>query len=104
MFKIEYNFIKASDLSVDSSNDKLLYDITKKLNGDVYLSGPNGRNYINKELFSDVKLTYHEFDFPKYPQLFGEFIPWMSIVDQLFNIGINETKQFIHQKPLLKGA
>lgn len=99
---IEYNFAKASELDLTSKNDKMLYDITKVLEGNEYISGPNGRDYINKILFNDVKLTYHEFDFPKYSQLYGEFIPWMSIIDQIFNIGIKETKKCIHQKPILK--
>jgi len=104
LLDIKYNFIFASTLNLTSSNDKLLYDIVKKLKGTKYISGPNGRNYINKNLFGDIKLLYHEFNFPYYEQLHGEFVPWMSIIDQLFNIGIKETKKYIFAPPILKEA
>lgn len=104
LHEIKYNFINSSELNITSSNDQLLYDITKKLEGSEYISGPNGRDYINKELFNDVKLTYHEYNFPTYSQLHGEFIPWMSIIDQLFNIGLKGTKDYIHKKPILKDS
>lgn len=102
LLNIKYSFIYASELALTSSNDKLLYEITKKVNGSEYLSGPNGRNYIDKKLFKDITLTYHEFDFPQYQQVNGEFIPWMSIVDQLFNVGLSKTKEYIFSRPVLK--
>lgn len=101
MLDIKYNFIYASELNLSSSNADLLYEITKKVGGTQYLSGPNGRDYIGADVFKDIKLTYHEFNFPKYKQLHGDFIPWMSIVDQLFNIGIEETKEYIYENPIL---
>jgi len=102
LLNINYNFIYASELELDSSNDQLLYDITKKVGGNEYISGPNGRDYIVKEKFHNIKLTYHEFHFPEYEQVNGGFIPWMSIVDQLFNIGLEQTKEYIFNKPILK--
>ena len=71
---------------------------------DRYISGSNGRDYIDNNLFNDIKLTYHDYTFPVYNQLHGQFIPWMSIVDQLFNIGIEETKKYIYMKPDLKDS
>ena len=102
LLDIKYNFVFSSTLNLISSNDKLLYDIVKKLKGTEYISGPNGRNYINKNLFHDIKLIYHEFNFPYYKQLYGEFIPWMSIIDQLFNVGVEQTKKYIFATPILK--
>lgn len=34
-----------------------------------------------------VAITYNEYDHQEYSQLFGEFVPYMSIVDLLFNEG-----------------
>ena len=104
LLEINYNFINASELNLNSSNDQLLYDISKKLGASEYISGSNGRDYIDNNLFNDIKLTYHDYTFPVYNQLHGQFIPWMSIVDQLFNIGIEETKKYIYMKTDLKDS
>ncbi len=102
LLDINYNFKYASDLKLSSSGDQLLYDITKTVGGNEYISGPNGRNYIDKKKFYDIKLTFHEYNFPRYRQLYGEFVPWMSVVDQIFNVGIEETKDYIFDTPVFK--
>ena len=35
----------------------------------------------------DIALYWYEFVHPTYPQLYGEFIPYLSVVDLLFNVG-----------------
>ncbi|MFC1887721.1 WbqC family protein [Candidatus Cloacimonadota bacterium] len=68
----------------------LIIDICKKLNADVYFSGTGGgREYNNEELLNqnNIQLKYSDFNHPVYPQLWGEFIPRLSILDLLFNCG-----------------
>jgi len=81
--------IKASSLNVGGKSSDLLIDIVKKLNGSVYLSGRGGANYQDEEKFkaSGIELIYSDFAHPVYPQLWGEFIEGLSIIDLLFNCG-----------------
>ncbi len=104
LLEIPYHFIRSSSLATTGSGDKLLANITRLLNGNCYISGSNGRNYIKKENFRHISILYHDFNFPTYKQINGDFIPWMSIVDQLFNIGIQETRKIITAKPILATA
>lgn len=101
-FGIEHHFVFASELGLQTHKDQLLYDITKAVGGTQYISGPNGRDYIRKNLFTDIVLLFHEYTFPCYRQLYGTFIPWMSIVDQLFNCSPQEIESFIFRTPELK--
>jgi len=63
--------------------------ICKKLGADVYLSGEGARSYNDEEQFvkEGVKLVYTNFQHPVYHQLWGEFMPNMSIIDLVFNEG-----------------
>ena len=66
-----------------------LISLCKELGGDAYLSGREGRGYLETERFSEAKidLWFQEVEAPHYPQLHGEFISHLSVIDMLFNLG-----------------
>jgi hypothetical protein len=82
-------FIKASELKLREESTERLIDICKQLNADTYLSGKNGANYMNTELFKkeDLEIIYQKYQHPVYCQLYEGFEPFMSVVDLLFNCG-----------------
>lgn len=84
-------FIKASDLNIQENlgPTEMLIEITKKVGGETYLSGIDGRKYLDEEKFTDIKLKLIDFQHPVYSQKFNEFIPNLSIIDLLFNCGKN---------------
>lgn len=79
----------ASQLGCKGEGTDLLVDICRKLSAGAYLSGPSGKRYIREEAFSDygIQVRYHEFSHPVYEQLYGEFMPNLSIIDLLLNQG-----------------
>ena len=87
---VECSFVCASALPVTGQGPQLLIDICKSLGADVYLSGPDGRKYIDTAAFAaaGVEVRFHEYEHPVYPQRFGEFMPWLSYLDMLFNAGL----------------
>jgi hypothetical protein len=60
-----------------------------KLGADLYVSGPDGRTYLKLDTFENegVKVVFHDFMHPKYPQKFGAFEPYISIIDLIANMG-----------------
>jgi hypothetical protein len=66
-----------------------LIQLTRELGGDAYLSGREGRNYLQQEAFSaaGLELWFQEAEAPVYPQLHGEFVSHLSVIDLLFNVG-----------------
>ncbi len=91
--------IRASTLGFNTSSTDLLIKIIKKLDGKIYLSGKGGANYQDEEKFKQngISLLYTDFIGPIYPQLYGDFIPNLSIIDLLFNCG-SESIKYISQK------
>ncbi len=79
----------ASQLDCRGEGSDLLLDICRKLSADGYLSGPSGKEYLREEIFKDngIEIKYHQFIHPVYAQLYGEFVPNLSVIDLLFNCG-----------------
>jgi len=79
--------VRSSQLDFQSSNSQLVLDICNEFDARLYISGELGRGYLNETQFeqSNVKITYQNYKHPVYPQLWGEFIPYLSIVDFWMN-------------------
>ena len=93
--QIETPTISASSLDLDQfSGSDLILEICLKLKADIYLSGPDGRNYLKLNEFQNngINVVFHDFEHPVYPQLFGDFISHMSIIDFISNCGLESAK------------
>ncbi len=66
-----------------------LISLCQELAGDAYLSGREGRGYLEAERFSGagIDLWFQEVEASHYPQLHGSFISHLSVIDMLFNLG-----------------
>ena len=87
------NIILSSDIKTELTGlDKILY-ILKDQKATKYISGDGegSRRYIDEQLFKDnnIELIWQNYKHPTYKQLYGEFIPYLSILDLLFNEGPN---------------
>ncbi len=80
--------------------NKRLIALCKAANATHYYSGPAAKCYLNDSLFNSegIKISYFNYDeYPKYPQLYGEFKHGVTILDLIFNEGssaVNYLKSF----------
>lgn len=86
---LKTKFVVGFSLNVSGQATDLLINMVEAVGGDTYLCGGGAGGYQEDEKFtkSGLKLIYQNFQHPIYNQLFGEFIPGLSITDFLFNIG-----------------
>ena len=87
---IKIEVIKESELNVKGNSTERLVNISKKIGAETYVSGIGGKEYMNEKMFetNNIKIEYQNFKCPIYKQVFNsEFIPNLSIIDLLFNIG-----------------
>jgi hypothetical protein len=77
--------------------NELIAAICQHFSADCYLSGIGGRAYNQPEIFEKqgIKLEYLDYQPITYPQLWGSFIPNLSIVDMLFNCGAEGTRKLL---------
>lgn len=67
-----------------------LADLCAKAGGTHYISGPAARDYLEEAEFTGRGIGVEWFDYqgyPPYPQLWGEFLHEVTILDLLFNCG-----------------
>lgn len=77
-------------LATFGQKSQLIVDICRAVGADSYLSGIGGGEEYNDEVYlkeNGITLRYDRFEHPVYPQLWGEFVPNLSILDVLFNCG-----------------
>jgi len=90
VLELDCRVVKSSQLSgVTGASTERLVSICRCVGATAYLSGMGGRNYMDEELFraEGISLAYNEFENLRYPQLHGEFIEGLSVLDVFFNAG-----------------
>jgi len=89
VLNIDTKIVKASDYSFQGVKSDLVLDMCTQLNADIYIFGEQGRNYANIESFNNkgISLYFQSYNHPVYSQMKGEFLPYMSVLDLLFNKG-----------------
>ncbi len=91
------NYLGVRTVIRDSADYQLMEGKTERLanlcvqaGGTEYISGPSAKSYIEPSVFdaAGVTLSWFEYDgYPPYPQLAGEFLHGVTILDLLFNCG-----------------
>lgn len=97
--EIETNAVLASNLGIDVfTGSDIILQICLKTQGTTYIGGPDSRNYLEHKDFDNkrVKVKYHDFCHPVYPQLYDKFASNMSIIDLIANCG-PESRSIVHE-------
>ena len=91
-------FYYSSSYNIAENSTKRLIALIKQVEGNIYLSGEGGKKYQDVDLFhsSSIKLIFNNYNHPTYNQNNPKgFLSGLSILDLLFNIGVEEIKTFI---------
>lgn len=83
-------YMKSSELNIFSDNpSQRLVNICKAVDATHYLTGGKAIEYLEESRFheSGIVLEYQNYHHPDYHQLWGEFVPYLSVIDLLFNEG-----------------
>ena len=88
---IDTEIVYSSQLNPSGFGSEKIFSILENLNATEYItgSGTGSQRYINEEAFGrrNINLQWQDYKCKEYNQLFGDFIPYLSVVDLLFNHG-----------------
>lgn len=83
-------FRDSRDLGVSSKRQQLVLDILDRVGGDLYVSGPAAKAYIEPERFAErgIELVWKSYEgYPEYPQLHPPFVHEVTVLDLLVHTG-----------------
>ena len=87
---IKTRVLRASELDGCGVKAHLLASLCNQIGATTYVSPPGSKCYLDEsDAFKKISVTveYYEFKHPHYSQPFGDFLPFMSVIDMLFNCG-----------------
>lgn len=98
LLNIRVETMLASTLNPQGTSNLLLVDILKKVGATTYLSGIGAKDYFDAKPFENagINVIWQDFEHPVYPQLYGDFTPYLSTIDLLFNCGIEQSREIIY--------
>jgi hypothetical protein len=81
--------VRSSELGITGSQSERLIRICQHFGATNYLSGDSAMDYLDVDLFAanGISVEWQKFHHPTYQQQFGEFVPYLSALDMLLNIG-----------------
>ncbi|HVN72479.1 MAG TPA: WbqC family protein [Desulfomonilia bacterium] len=81
--------IRMSELGVRGQGTGLIVDICRMLGASHYLAQDSAKKWLDGMLFEQagIEVVFFKYHCPTYPQLWGPFIPNLSIFDLLFTCG-----------------
>jgi hypothetical protein len=99
LLNIRIERINSSDLDVAGRKSDMVAAIVGEVGGTRYLSGKGAAAYHDQTPFEGrgIEVIWQRFEHPVYPQQFGNFIPYLSVIDALFNCGPDETSAMLRR-------
>lgn len=87
--QISTRLLLLSELGIQEKEPRLTVEICKKLGASHFLAQRSAAKYLDMGAFQKVgvELTFFNLPSPVYPQLWGQFVPNLSIFDLLFTCG-----------------
>jgi hypothetical protein len=80
---------RASELGIGGDRNERLIALCRHFAATRYLSGNAARDYLDVERFSaaGIEVVWHDYAHPTYAQLHGAFVPYLSALDLILNMG-----------------
>lgn len=88
----------SSSLCVRSKGTQRLVDIINEIGGQIYLCGSGSSDYLNEHQFTSAGLSivYQNYSQKPYRQFKQtDFVPGLSIIDLLMNVGLEEARSYV---------
>jgi hypothetical protein len=81
--------LRSSEIGIGGKSTDRVRAIVQSLQGDVYVTGHGARRYLDHASFDacGIAVAYMDYRKQPYPQLHGEFTPYVSALDLVANVG-----------------
>jgi hypothetical protein len=82
-------FVDVTTLNIDGTSSRRVLDVVIALQGTQYITGHGAAKYLDHSLFetTHIDVRYMKYQKKPYPQLYGDFTPFVSCLDLIANCG-----------------
>jgi len=89
MLGIERRSLLSSEMGIDGAGSARVLAICRALGATRYVTGRGGLDYLEHEAFdaAGIAVEYMDYDLSPYPQRYGDFEPYVTVLDVLANTG-----------------
>ncbi len=96
---LDCRFELASSFGVTAGSDDRLIALVQAVGGNTYISGAGGQNYQHPEKFEEVGIDLQVRPYKPLPyrQIHDGFLPGLSVLDALFNLGPDAVRQLSYE-------
>ena len=79
----------SSAMGIGGQSSRRVLEVVKQAGGTHYITGHGARQYLDHALFEaeGVRVEYLNYQKQAYPQMHGEFTPFVSVLDLIANLG-----------------
>lgn len=94
-------FVDVTSLAIPGASSERVLDVTQAVGGSVYVTGHGARHYLDHDMFerAGVEVRYMAYRCAPYPQLHGEFTPYVTALDLVANCG-KDGRRFIQPETI----
>ena len=96
---IDTKIIHESKFKLPKEKNNAIIDLCKQNKCDTYFSGPSADVYLDRQLFekNNISIELQNCCDISYPQMGGDWVPRLSIIDTLFMLGANQTQKLVRK-------
>lgn len=89
----------SSEMGIGGAKSELVLNLCREAGADTYLSGALGRGYLEEEAFTaaGIAVRYQDYVHPTYAQTWPGFVPYLCVLDLLFNHGPDSLGILLHR-------
>lgn len=102
---INTRIVLSREYPLSGTKTARLISLLSQVGATTYLSGPSARGYLEEDLFrtNGISLEYKSYDYRPYPQLWGEFVGAVTVLDLIANCG-SKSRDFLKSRTANKTA
>jgi hypothetical protein len=88
-FSLDRPMVRASELGIGGDRNTRLVALCRHFGADTYLSGNAAQAYLDVAMFAahGIRVEWQNFRHPEYQQQHGPFLPYLSALDLVLNVG-----------------
>jgi hypothetical protein len=95
---------RASELNIGGDRNERLVNLCHRFGATRYLSGNAAQDYLDEARFAGagIEVVWHNYSHPTYAQQHGEFVPYLSALDLVLNLGGNSLSVLSQKEATLR--